>query len=137
MNSEFEVVLSQMSPDELRELQDKAINMRVERVEIRLTNLEDTMRVSGVEQFKLKSVANAVAIKALGGKDSPAYEHYSKKVFQQLWRDFKKHFSIPRYSELAKKDFKAGLFYLEEWTPDNDLRLQIKQANNQTELKLA
>lgn len=136
MNNEFEVVLSQMSPEELRDLQDKAINMRVKKIEFRLNKLEDTMRISGVEQFSLKSKANSVALKALGGKGSPAYEKLSKMVFQQLWRDFKKEFHIPRYSELPKVKLDAGLYFLEEWGPDTSLKIKIQQANNQTELKL-
>ncbi|WP_439444097.1 ORF6C domain-containing protein [Listeria aquatica] len=96
--------------------------------------LKDTMRIDGNQQYTLKETGKKRALSVLGGYQSKAYEAISKKVFSQMWRDFKKQFMIPRYGDLSKKDFEAGMDFLNMWLPETSVRLEIKNLNQQENL---
>ncbi|WP_167628822.1 ORF6C domain-containing protein [Listeria valentina] len=96
--------------------------------------LKDTMRIDGNQQYTLKEIGKKRALSVLGGYQSKAYEAISKKVFSQMWRDFKKQFLIPRYGDLSKKDFEAGMDFLNMWLPETSVRLEIKNLNQQENL---
>ncbi|MEF2293104.1 Rha family transcriptional regulator [Virgibacillus dokdonensis] len=97
----------------------------------RITSLEETMRIDGSEEFRIRKNANRKIMKVLGGKESPAYKELNRKVFSNFWRDFKDHFTIPRYGDLPKKQFDQGVRFIELWQPSTSLLLEIENANNQ------
>lgn len=103
-------------------------------IDDRVTNLEDTMRVSGVQEQQLRSAVNSHVMKIIGGKDAPAYGKLSSSVFQQCWHDFKRYFEIPRYGELPRIKFDEGIRYVEAWLPNTETRLEIANQNAQGEL---
>lgn len=103
-------------------------------IDDRVTNLEDTMRVSGVQEQQLRSAVNSHVMKIIGGKDAPAYGKLSSSVFQQCWHDFKRYFQIPRYGELPRIKFDEGIRYIEAWLPNTETRLEIANRNAQGEL---
>ncbi|GAA0491017.1 hypothetical protein GCM10008986_16340 [Salinibacillus aidingensis] len=102
----------------------------------RITNLEETMRIDGGQEFQIRSKANSVVIEALGGKESSAYNQLSRKAFTEFWRDFKKHFSLPRYGDLPKKQFEDGLRFIDMWQPSTGLRIEIENANKQQTMRV-
>jgi Rha family phage regulatory protein len=109
-----------------------------EKIEIhdkRISLLEETMRIDGIQERKLQNKGNQVVIEFLGGKNSPAYKDISRKAFSELWRDFKNHFMIPRYSELPKKQFEEGLRFIGLWQPSTSLRIEIENTNKQQTFK--
>lgn len=97
----------------------------------RVTYLEDHMRINGLQEQRLQSKGKSKAVESLGGIDSPAYKQISRRVFSAIWRDFKNHFSIPRYNELPKKQFEDGMKFLNMWQPSTSLRIEIEELNNQ------
>lgn len=109
-------------------------NERVDVIEDKVTELSDSMRVSGQQEFEIKQTASSAVIEILGGKDSKAYEKLSRKVFSNFWSEFKKYFKVPRYGELPKKRFDEALKYISFWAPDTELRILIATENAQTEL---
>lgn len=98
--------------------------------------LMDNMRINGPQEQRIGSNARAKVIESLGGSNSNAYKTISRKAFSQFWRDFKKHFAVPRYGELPKVQFEDALEFIKEWSPSTSLRLEIKDLNNQQHLKL-
>ena len=110
---------------------------QIEAIATDVDMLKDSMRISGSQEFGIQQAGRSKAIECLGGKDSYAYEVVSKRVFSQLWRDFKRYFKIPRYSELAKVDYNRGLEFIEAWQPDTATRLEIERLNNQGRLDIA
>lgn len=98
--------------------------------------LMDNMRINGPQEQRIGSNARAKVIESLGGSKSNAYRKISRKAFSQFWRDFKKHFEVPRYGELPKVQFEDALEFIKEWSPSTSLRLEIKELNNQQHLKL-
>ena len=104
-------------------------NNRVEHIDSRVTNLENTTTVDSRKQYTLRKIASATAVRVLGGKDSQAYLELHHKVFCQLWRDYKDYFKIPSYRDTLKIDFEKAKEYLQEWRPDHNLQIEISSIN--------
>lgn len=107
---------------------------QVQAVQTDVKYLKDTMRIDGIEQFQLNEAGKKKAIDALGGKDTPAYKELSKKVFAELWGDFKKHFTVPRYSELPKVKYSEGMQFISIWEPNTSMKIEIQKLNAQKSL---
>jgi Prophage antirepressor len=117
---------------------DKKIQNIVEHMEEnvnRIENLEDSMTISSSQQKKLNDLHKNIALSFLGGKKSEAYknEKLRDKVFRRIWKDFKDHFDIPTYRDTPTVRNKEALDYLEEWQPDNNLRIEIANAKKGVE----
>ncbi|WP_342556644.1 ORF6C domain-containing protein [Lysinibacillus sp. FSL P4-0201] len=109
---------------------------RVDMIESKLDKVVSQMRIDGVEQQNIQQKGAYKVMQALGGKDSPAYNKISRKVFKSLWGEFNRYFSIPRYSELPKINYEEGQKFISMWQPSTSLRLEIEQYNRQVQLKL-
>lgn len=105
-------------------------------VESDVKYLKDHMRINGAQEQRIGANGRGKVIECLGGMKSNAYKEIGKKAFSQFWRDFKKYFEVPRYGELPKARFEEALLFIEEWSPDTALRLEIKKLNNQQQLRL-
>lgn len=101
----------------------------IDHLDDRVTNLEDTMRINGTQEYKIHSAGQKSVMEALGGKESKAYKQISKKAFSALWRSFKHYFSIPRYGELPAKQYKEGLDFASTWQPDQEMKMLIAKIN--------
>ncbi|PIC81067.1 phage regulatory protein [Sporosarcina sp. P18a] len=102
----------------------------------RITYLEDNMRINGPQEQRIGKNARGKIVESLGGMKSTAYKEISRKAFSQFWREFKNYFEVPRYGELPKAQFEDALQFIQEWSPDTALRLEIKKLNNQQQLRL-
>ena len=98
--------------------------------------LKNSMRIDGAQEFALNSQGKAKVLEVLGGYESAAYNAISKKVFAQLWRDFKNYFNLPRYSELPKSRFDEGVYFISKWRPTTAMEIEIETINKQGHLKL-
>lgn len=98
--------------------------------------LMDHMRIDGTQEFALNSQGKAKVFEVLGGYDSSAYNAVGRKAFAELWRDFKRHFQLPRYSELPKTKFDDAVYFISKWRPSTSLEIEIESYNKQTQLKL-
>lgn len=101
-----------------------------------VTFLKDHMRIDGAQEHTLNSKGKAKVLQVLGGYDSAAYNAVARKVFAHLWRDFKNHFQLPRYSELPKTKYEDALYFISKWHPNTSLEIEIESHNKQTHLKL-
>jgi len=101
----------------------------------RISELENNMRIDGVQERKLQNKGNHVVLESLSGKESPAYKEISRKAFSAMWRDFKNHFMIPRFSELPKVQFEEGLRFVGMWQPSTSLKIEIDNLNRQQTMK--
>jgi len=121
-----------MSAMQLLKLQNQAlveVDEKVEHIDSRVTNLENTTTVDSRKQYTLRKIASATAVRVLGGKDSQAYLELHHKVFCQLWRDYKDYFKIPSYRDTLKIDFEKAKEYLSGWRPDHNLEIEISSVN--------
>lgn len=108
---------------------------KIESIQSDVSYLKETMRIDGVQEFKIRKLANITVVQSLGGKKSPAYKTMSHKVFSRFWRDFKDHFMIPRYGELPKIQFDEAIEFIKAWQPDTSTRLEIQASNRKQSVK--
>ena len=102
----------------------------------RINYLENNMRINGPQEQRIGKNVRGRIVECLGGKESKAYSEVSRKVFSLFWNEFKSYFEVPRYGELPKVRFEEALQFIQEWSPDTALRLEIKKLNNQQQLRL-
>lgn len=104
--------------------------------EDRLASVEDTMRVNGIQEKKLTEIVNKVVVSTLGGKKSNAYsdKRIRGKAYSEINTRIKNKYGIPRRGELPAKDYDSAMRFIENWTPDYELKQSIKEANEQLRL---
>ena len=109
---------------------------RIGFVEGRVESLENNMRINGAQEYRIGANGKRKVVESLGGSDTNAYQVVSKRVFSQFWGEFKKYFEIPRYGELPKVRFEEALQFINEWSPNTAMRMEIKALNAQQQLPL-
>lgn len=113
--------VKKMKPMEILKLQNEALFELDERVE----HLENNMTINTSQQYHLEKMVKNKVVKMLGGKNSSAYLKCSKKVFSQLWRDYKDYFKIPSYRDTLKAKYKEAENYILNWQPEYNLMIEI------------
>lgn len=101
-----------------------------------VTLLKDSMRIDGRQEYAIKEQGKAKVLEVLGGYGSPAYEKLSRKVFHRMWGEFKRHFVLPRSTELPRSRFNEGVHFIAMWRPDTTTAIEIEAANKQAQFKL-
>lgn len=97
----------------------------------RVDVLEDTMRVDGSQEQKLNQAGKRKVVKSLGGGRSKAYHEIGRKAFRSFWSEFHRYFEVPRYGELPRVKFNEAMHFIEEWSPNTSLRMEINNLNMQ------
>lgn len=123
-----------LSAMEQIKLQNEAlieIDTKVECLDTRLVNLENTMTIDYGQQQELKELANKRVVQVLGGKDAPAYKELSKRAFSSFWKDYKRIMQVNSYKNTAVKDMTMAKRVISDWKPNRELELMIKGCNSQ------
>jgi hypothetical protein len=102
----------------------------------KVTNLENKMTINYELAENIRSEVSAKAVHSLGGYNSPAYKKLSKKAYSALHRDLRGYFKVNSYKNLSVKRYEEAIYYIQGWTPGTNLRLEIKEMNNQIEFEL-
>ena len=132
--NEMEKIIKQSTVPQT--IEDMMIHQLEEMKDVKkdVSKLKDTMRITGQQEAENKDHSARKVVECLGGKDSPAYKQHSKKVFSSYWRDFKQYFHLPRYGELPRVKFDEALSFIDEWLPNTEVRLLIKNTNKQGDI---
>jgi len=109
---------------------------RIGFVEGRVESLENNMRIDGGQEYRISKNGKSKVVESLGGIDTKAYKKMSKRAFSQFWNEFKRYFEIPRYGELPKVRFEEALQFINEWSPNTAMRMEVKALNAQQHLSL-
>lgn len=112
------------------------ISSQMANQEKRLSKVEDTMRVNGVQEMKLTDAVNRRVLNWLGGKESNAYENRSirGKVYSAINKELKRYFGVPRRAEIPAKDYTEAMDLIGTWELDKELQITIHNENNQIKL---
>lgn len=102
----------------------------------KVTNLEDKMTINYELAENIRSEVSAKAVHSLGGYNSLAYKKLSKKAYSALHRDLRGYFKVNSYKNLSVKRYEEAVNYIQGWTPGTNLRLEIKEMNNQIEFEM-
>lgn len=126
-------------PRELLMLTIKAHEQTAQRVDVleeKVSDLEKSTTIDSSQQQILEKIAKATVIRTLGGFDSRAYQLMSRKLFSNIWRDYKKYFKLGSYRDTLKTDYENAKNYLESWSPEVNTSLKIKEYNSQLSMVL-
>ena len=126
-------------PRELLMLTIKAHEQTAQRVDFleeKVSDLEKSTTIDSSQQYTLERIAKTTVISALGGIDSRAYQLMSRKLFSNIWRDYKKYFKLGSYRDTLKTDYENAKNYLESWSPEVNTSLKIKEYNSQLSMVL-
>lgn len=107
------------------------LDVKQQRTEKRVDYLYNTMTIDYEQQETLSQLAKSRVVEILGGKGTPAYKKVSKKLFQELWRDFKRYFKVNSYKNTARKNYEYAMSYLSNWNASYNLRMEIEAINKQ------
>lgn len=109
---------------------------RVDVFEEKVSDLEKSTTIDSSQQYMLERIAKTTVISALGGIDSRAYQLMSRKLFSNIWRDYKNYFKLGSYRDTLKTDYENAKNYLESWSPEVNTSLKIKEYNSQLAMNL-
>lgn len=126
-------------PRELLMLTIKAHEQTAQRVDVleeKVSDLEKSTTIDSSQQYTLERIAKTTVISALGGINSRAYQLMSRKLFSNIWRDYKKYFKLGSYRDTLKTDYENAKNYLESWSPEVNTSLKIKEYNSQLSMVL-
>lgn len=104
--------------------------------EQRITALEGSMVVDYAQQRTLATLVNEVVVKALGGKDSAAYndKNVRGKTYCECNRDIQRWFRVNSRSNIPRKRFDEAVEYIQRWHPSMNLSMLIQQTNQQVSM---
>lgn len=126
------------TPEEQLMLTMKVATRTVERVdnlEKDVEYLKQTSEITESMKSKLEIQRNRRVVKLCGGVESNFYkEGKAQKLYRQLFQHFKRYFGVTKYATLEKKDFEEAVKFIDNWSPDFELRQEIKQVNAQLNL---
>ena len=126
-------------PRELLMLTIKAHEQTAQRVDVleeKVSSLEKSTTIDSSQQYTLEKIAKATVIRTLEGIDSRAYQLMSRKIFSNIWRDYKNYFKLGSYRDTLKTDYENAKNYLESWSPEVNTSLKIKEYNSQLAMNL-
>ena len=109
---------------------------RVDVLEEKVSSLEKSTTIDSSQQYTLEKIAKTTVIRTLGGIDSRAYQLMSRKIFSNIWRDYKNYFKLGSYRDTLKTEFENAKEYLESWSPEVNTSLKIKEYNSQLAMNL-
>ena len=114
------------------------VDKRVTQVEERIEKLENNMTVTHEMLQTIKNRVNKKITTVLGGHDSNAYKdkHLRGKVYSRFNRDYCDYFRINARANTLASKFEGALSYIDMWTPDTNLMIQIKNSNAQLTLEV-
>lgn len=111
-------------------------NKRIDRAEMRIRDLEDTMTLDYGQQAVLGQTVNKTVLNHLGGKESPAYKPIGRKVFAECNSDLKHYFKVNARANVPKKRYEEAVAYAENWKPCTNTVMLIKEYNSQNKLDI-
>ena len=92
-------------PRELLMLTIKAHEQTAQRVDVleeKVSSLEKSTTIDSSQQYTLEKIAKATVIRTLGGIDSRAYQLMNRKIFSNIWGDYKNYFKLGSYRDTLK-----------------------------------
>lgn len=107
------------------------IDKKQQEMGVKVDYLYNHMTIDYEQQENLNQLAKSRAVDLLGGKKSQAYKRMSKKLFSELWRDYKSYFEVNSYKNTARKEYENAREYLINWCPSTNLRIEIEAINSQ------
>ena len=73
------------------------IDKKQQEIEVKVNTLMNTMTIDYSQQEEIRMNTNRRVIEILDGKESKAYKKLKNRMFQDIWRSYKKNFRVNSY----------------------------------------
>lgn len=103
----------------------------IDNVVDRVDKLENTMIIDYGQQQALKKLVNKVALKWLGGMNTPAYKEIGRKVFSECNRDIQDRFNVNSRNNVPRLKYEEVCDYIKAWEPCTNTKMLIHDCNAQ------
>ena len=119
-------------------LGNEEVNQRIDGLTGEVDNLKKRFGMPEELATQIKDKLNSTVRIHLGYPESSAYKDASirGKAYSRAWGDLKRYFGVAKYRNIPAERFDEAMNYATQWLPDTNLRLQINEINNQTELEV-
>lgn len=139
MSTEEKVLLnlqySKEISDHVKEVDAKASNnaKEIQKVAQDVEERFDNLPLLGIDCDTLQDKVRKVAVKALGGYGSNAYNNKSLhgKVFADVQRQLKREFDVKKYKAITRKQLDTATQILDDYKLPMELGNQIKKLNTE------
>lgn len=118
----------------ITERQDK----QLKELNTKVTYLTDLAGLTSSRNKELTKARNKRVIERCGGTGSNAYKDVAlrKKVYHQMFQDYKEYFDVNQYTDTPMKRFDEAKNFIANWHERYPLEQEIKRANEQTNLEI-
>ncbi len=118
----------------ITERQDK----QLKELNTKVTYLTDLAGLTSSRNKELTKARNKRVIERCGGTGSNAYKDVAlrKKVYHQMFQDYKEYFDVNQYTDTPMKRFDEAKNFITNWHERYPLEQEIKRANEQTNLEI-
>lgn len=118
----------------ITERQDK----QLKELNTKVTYLTDLAGLTSSRNKELTKARNKRVIERCGGVGSNAYKDVAlrKKVYHQMFQDYKEYFDVNQYTDTPMKRFDEAKNFITNWHERYPLEQEIKRANEQTNLAI-
>lgn len=125
---------------EMKEVKQTALEAKEEAQDVRndFEDFKKDLPLIGEEPEELQATVRRVGTKALGGKNSPAYEDKKlrARVFQNVWKYVKDQFNVNKYKAIKRKYLSKAIELAESYKAPFHLQEEIDMINNQSKLDI-
>lgn len=118
----------------ITERQDK----QLKELNTKVTYLTDLAGLTSSRNKELTKARNKRVIERCCGAGSNAYKDVAlrKKVYHQMFQDYKEYFDVNQYTDTPMKRFDEAKNFITNWHERYPLEQEIKRANEQTNLEI-
>ena len=116
----------------------KEIKANLKLVQDDIHDLKQEINLSRPQKHHLAGLVRKNVFNALGGNRMQAYKDKNLKarLYSQHWREIKNYFDVEAYEEIPKVKFSEAIQFTEMWEPSTELKMLIKEKNNQIPLSI-
>lgn len=111
---------------------------QIKKLNTKVTFLTDLSGLTSARNKELTRARNKKVIQVCGGSDSNAYKDVMlrKKVYQAMFRDYKRYFDVAQYVDTPMKKFEEAKQFVENWYVPYVINNEIQEINAQTNLEV-
>lgn len=131
MTTEEKVLLSLQYSKEISDRVNTVEEIALETKED-VDQLKNNMVIDRSQKHQLIRAKNRTILTICGGNTRmPAYKckELVAKIARTMWRQYWDHFDIASYEDTPAVRYEEAKDYIEQWLPDNNLRLEVARIN--------
>lgn len=117
---------------------DEELTHRVDEVEAKVEELEETMPLLAVDCDRITNAVKAKGVETLGGKDSNSYKDRSLRgrVYADIHREVKRQFGVTTYKAIKRNQCEKAVAFVRNYNVPFVLQEQIAENNAQLNLEV-